>query len=94
MNLDPQPLRERSALCVSWQVRYSVLVPVLCGLLVACADTNKPTSRPASIQDRQQQALQDPYEYGPDKNMPTVSGGGTKELDKKALKRDWDNFWR
>lgn len=76
------------------RVRYLAAMFTLCGLTVACADTKKPTSRPASIQERQQQALQDPYEYGPDKDMPTVSGGGTSELDKKALKRDWDNFWR
>ncbi len=76
------------------RVRYIVLAAAICCVQSACADTKKPTSRPASIQERQQQALQDPYEYGPDNNMPTVSGGGTKDLDKNALKRDWDNFWR
>ena len=74
------------------RVRYLAILILACGLLSACADTKGPTTRPSSMRDRQEQALRDPYGYNPDE-MPTVSGGATGHLDKKALKRDVDSFW-
>lgn len=40
------------------------------------------------MRQRQDDALKDPFSYGQQHDVPTVSGGGTKELDKKALDRD------
>lgn len=85
--------RELSSIAPIRTVRYLVVLCVFCGLAAACADTKKPTTRPAGIRERQDQALRDPFEYGPADDMPSVSGGGTADLDKKGIKRDWDNFW-
>lgn len=76
------------------QVRYPTLMIGVASLFMGCADTNKPTSRPAAARQRQEQAPRDPYGDVPDEEMPTVSGGGTSELDKKGFKRDWDRFWK
>jgi hypothetical protein len=74
---------------------------VVCG----CADTKKPptaTDRRPSASERQDQALLDPFGYGPQdepssaapapasSDMPTVSGGKTGEFDRKAFQRDLD----
>ena len=72
----------------------------LIGYLVVagCADTNHPSQR-EDAERRQEQALNDPFSYGPNADnwksqgdMPSVSGGGTSELDKAALKRDIDRI--
>lgn len=75
----------------------------LCGsllLLVGCeSEEGGPSAR-----ERQDAALKDPFSYNPDAELmsgpkkgdvdPTdISGGGTGNLDKKALKRDWDTIW-
>ena len=64
-----------------------------CTLLAACADNKQPTTQPASARERQEQALRDPYSVGQDEELYDVSGGGPRELDRKAFKRDWDRFW-
>ena len=70
------------------------LLPFTFFLLCSCADTNhqQPTSRPSSPSERQDQALRDPFGYGPKDrftdDMPTVTGGQTSESNKKAFKRD------
>jgi len=74
-------------------VRYVLPVIMTCALAAACADKKKPTSRPATVKERQDQALREPFEYGPDPDMPDVTGGDTGQLDKKGVKRDWDRFW-
>ena len=65
-----------------------------CLLAGGCADTTGPTSRPMSATERQDQALRDPFGYGPkegsDSNMPNVTGGGTKDFDRKGFDRDVD----
>jgi len=79
--------------------RHSLfLSPFAFFLLTSCADTNRqPTSRPSSASDRQDQALRDPFNYGPkeknkyiDDDMPSVTGGSTGHFDKKAFNRDVD----
>ena len=49
------------------------------------------------MRERQEQALRDPFEYGPEDEHPSVSGddsaSGPGRLDRKGLKRDWDRFW-
>ncbi|HWP39986.1 MAG TPA: hypothetical protein VNL70_03595 [Tepidisphaeraceae bacterium] len=57
-----------------------------------------------TMRQRQDAALRDPFSYGPSINgktaeggsnsdWPTVTGGKTGELDKKALKRDLDRVF-
>jgi hypothetical protein len=65
----------------------------MCASLTACADKNHPTSQPASARERQERALRDPYGYDRAEEMPSVSGGGTREFDRKGFKRDVDRFW-
>lgn len=74
----------------------------LCGsllLVIGCESETGPSAR-----ERQDAALKDPFSYNPDAELmngpkkedydPTdISGGGTGNLDKKALKRDWDTIW-
>jgi hypothetical protein len=67
-------------------------------LVAGCADT-KHLSQREQMEQRQEEALNDPFSYGPDAQswnkrdgMPSVSGGGTRELDKAALKRDIDHI--
>jgi hypothetical protein len=71
----------------------ALLICVACALLSACAnDNNHPTSRPASVRERGEQALRDPANFEPE-DPPTVSGKPGKGIDKKGIRRDWDRFW-
>jgi hypothetical protein len=62
---------------------------------IGCADTNKghPTTRPMTVRERQEAALKDPFSYGNDDETYDVSGGDTRTLDKRALKRDIDSVF-
>jgi hypothetical protein len=63
---------------------------LVCVLFTGCAETPKPTTRPASMHDRQDQAMKDPFGYSP--GMETdISGGGINEFDKNAFQRDVKN---
>lgn len=65
-------------------------------LLPGCADGNKPPStQPSSLQDRQDQALRDPFGYGPTTNEKRydISGGGLKDFDRDAFRRDVDRVF-
>jgi hypothetical protein len=76
------------------RVRYVVVALVLSTAAAACADKKQPTSRPTSARERQEQALRDPYSVGrDDEERYDISGGETREFDRKAFKRDWDSFW-
>jgi len=47
-----------------------------------------------SMRQRQDAAVRDPFGYKlTDDDFPSVSGGGTNQLDRNALKRDVDSFW-
>lgn len=74
------------------RVRYLALVGFAFVAFTGCADTNKgqPTTRPMTVRERQEAALKDPFSYGGDTENVDVSGGDTRTLDKKALKRDID----
>ena len=62
-------------------------------LAAGCASDKGPTTRPSSIRDRQDAALQDPFGYSPnmDKDSPDVSGGDLGHLDRDAMKKDIDH---
>jgi hypothetical protein len=56
-----------------------------------CASSDKkPTTRPSSMADRQNDALRDPFGYKPDMNRD-ISGGDVGHLDRDGLKRDLNN---
>jgi hypothetical protein len=75
-------------------VRYVIVGLAVCTLLAACVDKKQPTSQPTSARERQEQALRDPYSVGrDDEERYDISGGETREFDRKAFKRDWDSFW-
>lgn len=72
-------------------------IPLLGWMVLAgCADTKKPTTRPMSARDRQDQAIQDPFGYGPQpgtgRDMPSVTGGSAGEFDRKGFDRDVDRL--
>ena len=81
-------------MCVfsTMSVRYIVLLSFVSLVALGCADSNKngPTTRPMTVRERHEAALQDPFSYGGDTENIDVSGGDTSTLDKKALKRDID----
>ena len=59
-----------------------------------CADTNKtPTTQPLTLEQRNQQILADPMDYGPNSDPQYVSQHGLGPDDKPSLKKDIDNFW-
>lgn len=73
----------------------------ICGfiLFAGCESHEGPSAR-----DRQDAAMKDPFNYNPDADLmqqgrkdevdPTdISGGGTGEFNKKALKRDLDSVF-
>lgn len=58
-----------------------------CILSLGCADTKGPTSRPATFRERQDAALNDPFEYHPD--VPGAGkGSGLTEFDKDGFNQD------
>jgi hypothetical protein len=61
-------------------------------MVAGCADTNKqsPTTQPLTADQRQAQVLQDPFGYGGDTEKVDITGGGIRDFDKKAFKRDMD----
>lgn len=66
-------------------------VVLSCGLaIIGCADSGSSTTQPATTWDRQEKALNDPFSYGPDKDLGTAP---KKADSKKDFKSDWENFW-
>jgi hypothetical protein len=62
---------------------------------LGCADKSKQANRPMSAAERQDEAMRDPFNYGPQPNksgsdMPTVTGGKIGEFNRKAFDRDVD----
>ena len=57
-----------------------------------CASDKKPTTRPASMSQRQDEALRDPFGYKPDMSRD-VSGGDIGHLDRDGLKKDLNNVF-
>jgi hypothetical protein len=64
-----------------------------CLLLTACSDNTKPTTRPMTVQERQDAALRDPFHYSPYSDKNDITGGDIDELDKEGLKRDLDHVF-
>ncbi|HZZ44424.1 MAG TPA: hypothetical protein VFE58_15925 [Tepidisphaeraceae bacterium] len=63
--------------------------PLLLLLLIGCASSSHPTTRPTSWTD---QARNDPMNYNPGMDdWPSVSGGGLSHFDKQEFNRDVDH---
>ena len=71
----------------------SVCICVHLWLLSACSSDKQPTTRPASVRERQDAALADPFGYSPDMNSSDtdISGGKVNELNRGALRKDLDH---
>jgi hypothetical protein len=67
-------------------------VLALCLAGAGCADNNAATTQPDDAKARQDQALKDPMNYGPN-DPDTVSGNNGNNLDKKAMQKDVNDFW-
>jgi hypothetical protein len=69
---------------------FCLLPSALC---ISCksssAPATQPTTKPASVSQRQDAAMRDPFGYSPWKDEKSrVSGGGTGEYDKAGMKHD------
>jgi len=59
--------------------------------LIAGCGASPATTQPASVSDRQNAALKDPFSYGPkDKDVKTSSENKTRD---DTLKGEWERFW-
>src|SRR4051812_48862627 len=67
----------------------SCLLPAL--FIIGCADSHA-TTRPASLRERQEQAMRDPMHYSPDLDHNDISGGGLDDFNRDSFKKDWDNI--
>jgi hypothetical protein len=58
-----------------------------------CKIDKQPTTRPSSMDERQNAALKDPMGYSPNLNSPDsdISGGKLNELDRGAMRKDIDH---
>ena len=78
-------------------LRPSVLICVhlwfltlLC-MLAGCSSNNTSTTKPSSVTDRQNAALEDPFGYSPDMKDADISGGKINEYDRNAMRKDLDH---
>ena len=81
-------MKRRAAIC---RLCFSLMLSGA-GLRLAggCAsDPNaKPTSRPATMRERQDKAMKDPFNYSPDAGSTDISGGGLTDFDRQGFNRD------
>ncbi len=74
-------------------LRTSLAACAAAGLLAGCAsDKTGPTTRPATVRDRQDAALRDPFGYKVMQDED-VSGGKLHEFKGDAMKRDLDHVF-
>ena len=67
-------------------MKYLTLIPII---LAGCASSER-----SSVRSRQDDALRDPMNYKPDTAQhDNISGGGTADLNKEALKKDFNSVF-
>lgn len=67
---------------------------VVCKLVIlGCGPKNPPTTRPASLSERSEEALRDPFGYSPTFDKTDISGGGIGDYDKDAMRKDVDRVF-
>lgn len=76
-------------------MRPIILASLVLSLVAAGCNVyeGSPSDQPRRIQDRQKQALKDPFRYSPDLGDNDISGGGIRDFDKSAFKRDVDSVF-
>ena len=68
------------------------VAPSLILLLTGCTDNQKsPTTRPLTMEERQSQMINDPFNSNQDNGKVDISGGDIWHLDKDAFKKDVDH---
>jgi hypothetical protein len=63
------------------------------GLAGYSCTTTKSDDRSDRFSDRADEALRDPFGYSPSFDKAGVSGGGLRELDKDAMRKDVDSVF-
>ena len=93
MTKKPQAMSQKPAGRLSCLVAFWLLATGFWLLAPGCASSDKkPTTRPASMSQRQDEALRDPFGYKPDMSRD-VSGGDIGHLDREGLKKDLNNVF-
>ena len=63
-------------------------------LAAGCAESKaQPTSRPATLRDRQDKAIRDPFGYSPEMGTTDISGGGLSDFDRDGFGKDMKNVF-
>ena len=84
--------KEKGRRALGAAIGFSFFVfPFAFASLAGCSsNTSKPTTRPASVSDRQDAALKDPFGYSP--NMDHVEGNGdVGKYDREGMRKDLDH---
>ena len=85
----PQAAKTAMRSIASWLIASSVAL-----MAIACADNQKsPTTRPLTMEQRQQQLIADPFGYKTDTPNTDISGGDLTQFDKDAFKKDVDHVF-
>jgi hypothetical protein len=69
-------------------------VLVASSLLIGCQQnsaTTQPTTKPANMRARQDQAMKDPFGYSANPESTDISGGGLTDFDRQGFNRDLKN---
>ena len=80
-----EQIQRSASICV--HLRFVIPWVLLCG----CSSNNPSTTRPSSVTDRQNAALDDPFGYSPDMKDADISGGKINEYDRNAMRKDLDH---
>lgn len=64
---------------------------ILILLFAVGCESSKPTTRPTSLRERQDQQLRDPMGYKPDFSQDRISSGSIFDFDKKGFQKDMDS---
>ena len=70
---------------------FVLRISAFVAISVGCSSRSGPTTRPSSVRDRQNAALEDPFGYSPNMGENDISGGKLHELDRGAMRKDIDH---
>jgi hypothetical protein len=77
-----------------WVAVSAVACLLLAGAPIGCRKSDaKPTTRPARLADRTDDALADPFGYSPKFDRTDISGGDLGHLDKDGVNRDLNHVF-
>jgi hypothetical protein len=68
-----------------------VLVMLACGC--GGKSDDQPTTRPAKLADRTDDALRDPFGYSPSFDRTDISGGDLDHMDGQGIRKDLDHVF-